>query len=280
MQLKARANLSTGKFMTESSMPLFDPVRTSIVDGRVDFQITGNRATAEIMNASFDDFTSLLNILYYSFPVFLNVLIPESPYALYAWGTVGLDKFQFQFEPTEVRCSATVTSKEGQEERVTLSWRRALKLSAHRRVLNGLHYFHVATRLLEVGFNRFEFMSESLQNIAKALQSIFGESRDSVRAELVKLGYQTDEIERRFIPYLVLRNEFDVSHVNLAMLTREQFKTLHEYSDQAEATFRGLFQRLLEKVDSGKYAVLPDTKSSLSQDRIKVLEKLTANLNR
>jgi hypothetical protein len=279
MEYKARANMSTGNLVFEIPHQLFPPLDASVTVDRVTFQINGDIASTRLQGASFDDFMGLLHILSHSFPVFLNVVIPESPSVLYAWGDVGGVKFHSQFEPTEIQGAVTVTSKEGQEEQVLQSWRRAQLLSRHRRLMNGLHYLHVATRLLGVGHNRFEFMSEALLNLAKSLQSVFGESRDSVRAELVKLGVDRDTVERKYIPYLVLRNEFDVGHVSLAQLTRDQCRTLHQYTDRAEVAFRELYKRLLEKLDSGEYVLLADTPEALSRDRVAVLERLAANLN-
>jgi hypothetical protein len=192
--------------------------------------------------------------------------------------SVGAAQFVFLFQPNELQGSVTILNKEIQEERIAVSWRRTLQFAAHNRLLNGLHYFHVAVRLTDAGFNRFEFMSESIHNFAKALQAVFGETRDSVRGELVKLGYTPEEVERNFIPYLVLRNEFDVSHVSLATFSLDQFKTLHAYSDQAEGVFRSLFQRLLERLENGTYSPIPESDGILSRDRKKAMEKLAAHL--
>jgi hypothetical protein len=275
---KARANLQTGRFTIHRSAPLFDPVQAEYLDSGVEFKMEGAKATLVLANASQDAFESLIGLLYSSFPVFLNVFMPERPYAHLACGTVGAAQFVFLFQPNELQGSVTILNKEIQEERIAVSWRRTLQFAAHNRLLNGLHYFHVAVRLTDAGFNRFEFMSESIHNFAKALQAVFGETRDSVRGELVKLGYTPEEVERNFIPYLVLRNEFDVSHVSLATFSLDQFKTLHAYSDQAEGVFRSLFQRLLERLENGTYSPIPESDGILSRDRKKAMEKLAAHL--
>lgn len=275
---KLRVNLSSGRFVVQSLSPLFDPIEASVVANKVDFRIAGSQATISLQGASYPDFVGLIHLAYFSFPVFLNVLIPESPYALYAWGTVGTVKFQLQFHPNDLQGGASVTSKTHQEERVLSSWQRALRLSNRRRLVNGLHYFHVASRLMDVGSNRFEFMAESLQNVAKALQATFGETRDAVRKELEKLGYTTEEIEKEFVPYLVIRSEFDISHVSLSVLTTEQAGVLHEYSDRAVETVRRLFQRVLDRIDANSYTLLPDADDSLSAAKVKILHKLAANL--
>jgi hypothetical protein len=68
---------------------------------------------------------------------------------------------------------ATVTSKTNQERLITNSWRLIAVVANSRRLMGGLHYFHVACQLLTAGFNRFEFAAEALLNLAKSLQSTF-----------------------------------------------------------------------------------------------------------
>jgi hypothetical protein len=92
-----------------------------------------------------------------------------------------------------------------------------------RRLLGGLVYFQTGCRLLAAGRNRFEFVAKALLDFAKTLQSLFGESRDDVRSGLTNLGlFEEADIEAKLIPALILRNEFDVGHVNLTVLSRDQ----------------------------------------------------------
>jgi hypothetical protein len=258
--IKARVNLSTGRFVVESSTPLYDPLEASIAIAGTVFQIKGNIALVQSRCTSQQDLTDLLGKIYYAFPALLNVYLPDSPVPKYAWGTVGDAKFEWHFKPTEIQTPLKVTSKSHQEELVLASWRRVSLLEQSRRLTGGLHYFHVACRLLALGHNRFEFMAEALLNLAKCLQSLFGEFNEEVRSELIKLGsFSSDEIERRFIPALILRSKFDVSHVSLSLLSRDQLKVLHRYTDSAEYAFRELLQHLLERVERGEYTLLPDT---------------------
>lgn len=274
----ARANLSTGQFEIENPTPLFPPLVASTTVDRVVFRIDGDTVTAKLERATFDDFMGLLHILQYCFPAFLTVETPESPCILYTWGEVSGVPFQSQFDAEELQMRLWVTTQSSQEARVVKAWERAQLLSKHKRLSNGLHYFHVASRLLVTGNNRFEFMAEALLNIAKSLQCIFGETRDSVRQQLAMLGIDANAIERKYIPYLVLRNEFDVGHVSLAQLSREQSQILHTYADQAEGAFRELYKQLLEKIDRGEYALIPDNDEALSADRSAILARLASHL--
>ena len=278
-QIKARANLSTGRFVLEWDKPLFEPVAASIAIFDTEFEVKKNVVSVRSRCTSEQDLHDLVSAVFYVFPAVLNVNFPDAPFPTHAWGQLGAARFNWIFDPTEVRARATITSKGHQEHLITDAWRRVAAVSQSRRLIGGLYYFHVACRLLAVGHNRFEFMAEALLNLAKSLQSLFGQSRDNVRAELSKLScYSQAEIEGKFLPAMVLRDEFDVSHVNLSMLKREQLRILHDYTNLAEGTFRELLNTVLTKIDSGDYAPVADSRSNLSGDKQAVLRKLRENI--
>lgn len=278
-QFIAKANLSKGTFIFDLPKPLCEPLDSSIKISNITFHIKRNIASVKFHCKSRKDLAYFLAALFYAFPAVLNVYILDAPFPIYAWGSVGEAKFQWLFEAAEIRSSLKMTNKELQENIVTNSWRQVATVTANNRLMGGLHYFHVACRLLEAGCNRFEFMAEALLNFSKSLQSLFGESRDDIRAELRKLKiYTDDEIEAKFITVMFLRSEFDVAHVSLSPLTQDQFKTLHKYTNLAESAFRKLFEDLLEKIEKGEYTLSPDIKPVLHKDKRKILEKIERNI--
>src|SRR6266550_2188681 len=101
--------------------------------------------------------TSLTSIstVYYALPAVLNVYLPDIPFPTHAWGRLGNSEFRWIFESSGDGL-ATVTSKTNQEWLITNSWRLIAVVANSRRLMGGLHYFHVACRLLTAGFNRFE----------------------------------------------------------------------------------------------------------------------------
>jgi hypothetical protein len=111
---------------------------------------------------------------------------------------------------------------------------------------------------------------------------LFGETRDAVREGLRKLNkYSEDEIEGKFITALVLRSEFDIAHVSLADLTREELRTIHGYSQIAEREIRGMLTTLLERVESKDY--IPEDgpdEGILPENKNKILKKIRANLSK
>ena len=277
--VKGRANLLTGRIVLEWSKPLFEPVAASIAIADTAFEVKRNVITVRSRCTSEQDLADLLAAMFYAFPTVLNLYIPDAPFPTRAWGQVGTAEFNWIFEPTEVGGTYTVTSKENQERLVTDAWRHVAVVAPSGRLMGGLYYFHVACRLLAVGHDRFEFMAEALLNFAKSLQSLFGQSRDEIRVGIEKLScYNNADIEGKFLPAMVLRDEFDVAHVSISMLNREQLRTLHDYSNIAEDAFRELQKTVLTRVNSGEYVLAADPRSSLSGDKQAILRKMRENI--
>ncbi len=148
-----------------------------------------------------------------------------------------------------------------------------------RRLIAGIHYFHMACRLAREGCTPGEFVAEVLLNLAKTLEVLFppsgdGRTRDAVRNGLSYLGLSKEQIERDFIPAISLRNEIDVGHVELALFTMDQLKTIHAYAERAEFAFRGMLETLLERVEAGEVQVAPYELSGPDQEAVKVIERL------
>jgi hypothetical protein len=129
--------------------------------------------------------------------------------------------------------------------------------SENRRLVAALHYFHVAVRLARVATSPGEFLAEALLNYCKVLEVLFSDSTETVRLRLKELGYASEEIERDYVPAMILRSKIDVAHVSLALFTPHQLATLHRYADRAEGAFRSLLSRVLERFDAGSLD-LPD----------------------
>ena len=144
------------------------------------------------------------------------------------------------------------TTQEQQEQAFISAWEPMGLFAglARRRLLAALHYFHVAVRLYRSASTLGEFMAEVILNLSKVLEVLFppggdGKTRDAARVGLRQLGYADAEIERLFLRAMALRNEIDVGHVSLALLTRRQLSILHGYTEGAERAFREMLDRAL-----------------------------------
>ena len=143
----------------------------------------------------------------------------------------------------------------------------------------GLHYFHVASRLTRAGHAPWEFLAESFLNLSKVLEVLFpptgdGNTRDAARRELDALGYSNEEVERDFLPAMLLRNEIDVGHVDLSLYTRRQLTALHRYAEVSEVAFQNMLRRLMDRMAAGEYQLSSYTVSPSGGDAKRIIERL------
>lgn len=283
MKAFARFNATTGRTaMEKQDGPLFEPLDVSLKLLGISVRVAGNNMSVESHCTSLTELHQLVTALFHIIPSVLNLHIPDSPVITQVTGEVGGQQFKWNYDPTELRLSTVVTSKEGQEKIVVDSWLNLTLFDdgSNRRLMASLHYFHNACRLLEAGFNRFEFLAEAVLNFSRSMQAIFGESRDNVREEIHKLEkYSDDEIEARFITALVLRSYFDVAHISLSVLDREQLQTIKNYCRIAEQSIRKLLQSVMESIADGTYVPREDTPPTLSKDKAAILKTIRANLD-
>jgi hypothetical protein len=221
----------------------------------------------------------LITGVFFVLPTLLNVSYADPPYIERVDGNVGASGFRWEL--AEWRFEFRTTNQEHQEERFAKAWERMGMLSAanRRRLVAGLRYFHAACRLARVGSTAGEFVAEVVLNLAKSLEVLFpptgdGKTRDAVRTGLRTLDFSDDEIERDFVPALVLRNEIDVGHVELGLFTIDQLRTIHAFTERAEKAFGELFERILKGVESGVMEVAPHELGPPRGEAIKVVERL------
>src|SRR5690606_11604590 len=107
-----------------------------------------------------------------------------------------------------------------------------------------------------------------------------GKTIDYARSGLTKLGYDHTEMERDFIPAIVLRNNIDVGHAHLALFTQSELSTIHAYVDLAFPRFQELLTRVLEMTKSGDFEVPPYEVGPESKDVKAKIERMSERLKR
>jgi hypothetical protein len=275
----ARPSPSSGRFILEAKGPLFEPLSATSESSTESFAINGRTATVRATVDSIQEVADLLGALNYALPAVLNLEIPDAPYSLYSWGAIGGVKFQWHYHPQELRAGVKVVTKELQEQSVLRSWQRVRLIRRNPRLFMSFHYFRTACRLLMSGQHRFEFMGEAVLNLAKCLQALGGESRESVRDTLRQLDIDDEATEALYIPAMLLRDRFNVAHVNLTQYTPGQLRTLHTYVELAEDAFRRLLVRAMEYHEAGRFT--PSSHAGIvDRHEADVLERLEKNLAR
>lgn len=276
-------DLNTGWHTIESSQPL-TPLNVTIDGhGLPQVEIRGNRLKAITHVSSLAQLDDQLQTIYFGYPILLSIEFGDPVTITKVYGKVGSTAFWWELTGWNMPVSAT--TQELQEQKAVDSWHRLSIISepTRRRLIAALHYFHVAVRLTRVGTTPWEFMGEAILNYSKVLEALFpsegqSQSIDSARRGLRELDYTEHEIERDFVPAISLRNEVDVGHVHLSVFSRTQLQVLHDYTGATEHTFRGLLQRVANKVQEGSYSIAPYTNAEASPRLINIVDRIAMNL--
>jgi hypothetical protein len=246
---------NTGRHWITSDPPL-DPLDVTIEYPDRLVELRGRVLCVKQQFASLADLDDFIHTVVVGYPALLNVTFGDPPYVERVDGSV--DGTTFRWEVRDWQMRFDVTSQDRHEQFAADAWQRMhlFTVTANRRVLAALHYFHMAVRLARSAATAGEFMAESILNLAKTLEVLFppdgdGLTREAARRGLRKLGYDDLEIERDFLPAMALRSEIDVAHVTLAVFTRTELTTLYTYTERAEEAFRDMLRKVLESVENG-----------------------------
>jgi len=245
-------NANTGRTQIQSKPPL-EPLDVEIRTPEQRLSLSGDLLTYKAYCQDLSELHGTLQAFLYIFPSLLNTGFADPPYVQCVQGHVG--DTRFRWEHREARGQFTPKTQDEIERHVVDSFKRLdlMEGVTNRRLAAGLHYFHMTSRLNVAGISQWEFMAESILNLSKALEILFGTSRDSVREQLLALGYTDEEIEGDFIPLMILRNHFDVGHPRLAIFKQDQLQVLYRYLTQSEDRFRDLFNRIFHRIAEGTY---------------------------
>jgi hypothetical protein len=244
------ANTGRGSVLPHGS---FGPLDVTIVSPNTKVDLKGDLLIYEVPCENVQELEGSIQALLYALPAVLNIEFPEPP--VVEWITGSVNGTLFRYEHSEAQFLTPVVTKDSLEEGFARSIDRLILASGapNRRLLAGLHYFHVSERLLEAGHSQWEFMAESVLNLDKALSIMFGGSHEAVRRELAVLGYAPEQIERQFIPLMILRSKLDVAHPRLAVFKQSQLRVVYQYLVDAPEHFSKLFKLVFQKLEDGEY---------------------------
>ena len=271
-------NANTGEHTIESNEPL-KPLDVTIEEPIRIIRLTGNVLSVSQHIQTNRKLTEMINGLYFCMPLLLNITFGDPPYIERVDGNVGSNPFRWELSEWNMRYQ--ITTQDKQESDVIKAWSRLEILSAphRRRLIAGLHYYHVACRLARQGSTAGEFVAEVLLNLTKTLEVLFppdgdGKTRDAARKALRQLGFTNAQIESDFIPAMCFRNKIDVCHVELGLFKMAHLKAIHEYTERAESAFHKLFEKLMLQIESKKFDVAPYTVGPVSQETLAIVEQL------
>jgi hypothetical protein len=271
-------NSNTGQHVITSEPPL-DPLEVIARAGNQEFRFSGPELCVTGRFESLHELDQFIQSLVLGLPWLLNVEFADPPYVERVNGEIAGIPFVWELEQWAAHFGITTTAL--QEKKVAYSLLRFSVAAApgRRRLLAALHYFHKACRLNREAKTAGEFLAEELLNLSKCLEVLFPgdegqQTADAARSGLTALRYSGEEIERDFVPAILLRNHIDVGHVYLGVFSVEQLTTLHEFADRSEGVFRTLFERIFSEIDAGRWDVPaydlhdPPARSSRIIDRL------------
>jgi hypothetical protein len=252
-------NMNSGHHEVTSNPPL-SPLDVTLKEPSRTARLLGTELSVSQHFDSLDELELTISGVYFLLPFLLNLSFADPPYVERVDGTVG--GRSFRWELLQWNMNFQITTQDDQEGYVAKAWTRLGVVAdpEQRRLAAALHSFHVACRLAIAGSTPGEFLAEVILNLAKSLEVLFpasgdGRKRDAARDALRTLGFTEQQIECDFIPAIALRNEIDVGHVELGLFSTEQLTIIHAFTDRALYAFREMFDRILNRTESGEFQI-------------------------
>lgn len=271
-------NANTGEHTVESKRPL-TPLDVTINQPNRVVRLEGKLLSISQRFVSLQELESMIMSIFFGVPTLLNIKFADPPFIERVDGLIA--GRAFRWELSRWLMEFMVTTQEEQEQHVADAWKRLGIVSERhrRRLMAGLHYFHLACRLAREGRIPGEFVAEVVLNLAKTLEVLFppergGHSRDAVRKGLRTLEFSEDEVEGNFLPAIALRNEIDVGHVELGLFSMDQLKVIHAFTERAETAFRNMLDRLLKRIEEGKDDIASYELGAPRKEAIALIERL------
>lgn len=251
-----------------------EPVRGNIETDWLSLSFEGETARGVFQGNSSEELHDILSLLAFGLPPLLGVHFGEPVVASDVSGRLGSEDFVWGLAVATPQL--IVSDQADREARLEAALGDFAWVSQHPnpRLIVALNYFQSAIRLLHVGVSIYEFLGEAVLNYARMLQALFGESRDAIRAGLKTLGLSEEQIERRFIPMLILRSHFDSGHVMMAGMTPRERTVLSRYVEDAQGSFLELMLDVLSAVQEGKLELPEYNSGRLDRERRSVIESM------
>jgi hypothetical protein len=120
-------------------------------------------------------------------------------------------------------------------------------------LLAAVSYAHVARRLEAAGESAGEFTAEVILNYCKALEVLWGETRDAIRTGASSLGYDAEETEGTFVALTILRDELDVAHPKVSTYSADSLHTIYSFVGDLATPMLELLARAIDATRAGTW---------------------------
>jgi hypothetical protein len=261
------------------SNPTLEPLEVIIESPNTRFSMSGDTIEYNCPCEDLDHLIGCLDGFQYILPAFLNIKFADPPVIEHINGSIG--GVDFRWEHRELAHAFEVTTVEILEQHVidSMNYLQLFQDLKNRRLLAAIHYFYICSRLLVAGHSQWEFMAESVLNLCKSMEILFGRSKDAVRNGLQSLGYTKEEVEGDYIPLLILRDSLDIAHPRIAIFRQNDLRTLYLFLFNSEGRFRKLFERALKAVEKGSFELPQEEDLRLEKGEQEKMNRLMNTLS-
>jgi len=185
----------------------------------------------------------------------------------------------FNFEIPRSAFGITIATKDHNQKQILTALDEWLGADErYFRILSALYYYRHAKRLAIMEPNPESMVGEVILNLTKAVEIIFSNNREALRATAKEWGFHEVFIEERIIPLLLIRNELDVAHVTTSPLNPEQRQVITKFTHAALVAVHKLLERISMLARGGKIEIEP-TSARMDTDKEKLLDNIRRYLN-
>ncbi len=229
---RAQINLDANEGVTFIEGELIDELSCEFQVNELSGMWRGNVLTIIVLVSSMEDVRRIILSANHMLPATLSFHLK-----IFVWIRkfgAQIDNCRFNVEAVDNRSHFMVASTEINQSYSIEAAQDWVSLGAHsRRLVVAMYYFRQALRLEAIQPDTQSMTAEVVLNLCKAVEAIFPGSRDAIRQRAMKIGVNLELLEKRIIPLLLIRNEFDVAHAALTPLQTGQKVSLEEFTSSA-----------------------------------------------
>jgi len=215
----------------------------------------------------------------------LNMILPpimSYRFQNYVWIKdirVEINDSVYKFFVSRVRPALCVSSSAKNTEHIISAFKEWRNMPpGAERIIFAQCFFRHALLLSKQTYNTEASLGEILLNLTKCIEVFWGDVRNTIRQKLTDIGFPTEFIEQKIIPFFLLRSKLGIAHVSMAPLTREHKDLMHEFIISAFNNVQYLIHTVSEKVYNEEYQ-LPPISDEIETEKLRILQSIQEYLN-
>ena len=241
--------------------------RLTLAVGSYELELTGSNLVVRFRANTEDQLRQVMAVLARTIPAFLSIRLGDFVWIASCSVKVGDVTYEmplaYRTEPP-----LAIVIEEERDRHIEQALRDAFAVPAGSdRIMIAFYYWRQARRLRKTQPFTVSLLPEVVLNLCKAVEIVLNQTHTIARTMAEEFGLESEFIESRIIPLLIIRNKYDVGHASTATLDGREIKLLSDFADSAFLHVFRLLQDLLDRVASGSITLRPigNTKSKRSE---------------